>query len=76
MVAGPPRGPNTLETEKAAALALVADLDAACTAEPGRPHPDDVALLNALPYLRLNLADAPQPLLRALFEAPPHDQPA
>lgn len=29
---------NTLEKEKAAALALVADLDAADAAEPGRPH--------------------------------------
>ncbi|TWF76522.1 hypothetical protein FHX44_112412 [Pseudonocardia hierapolitana] len=28
-----------------------------------------MALLDALLYLRLNLADAPQPLLRALFEA-------
>lgn len=28
-----------------------------------------MALLVALPYLRLNLADAPEPLLHALFEA-------
>jgi site-specific DNA recombinase len=47
----------------------VAGLDAAASAEPGRLHPDDVALLDALPYLRLNLSTAPEPLLYALFEA-------
>jgi len=44
-------------------------LDSADAARPRRPHPDDIALLDGLPYLRLNLARAPQPLLRALFEA-------
>jgi site-specific DNA recombinase len=60
---------NALEEEKTAALAVVADLNTADAVEPARPHSDDVALLDALPYLRLNLTDAPQPLLRALFEA-------
>ena len=36
---------------------------------PTRPDPGDVTLLDQLPYLRLNLAQAPEPLLRALFEA-------
>jgi site-specific DNA recombinase len=59
---------NALEKDKAAALAEVATLDAADATQPDRPHPDDVALLDVLPYLRLNLAHAPQPLLRTLFE--------
>ena len=47
----------------------MADLDAADAAEPARPNAGDVTLLDQLPYLRLNLAQAPEPLLRALFEA-------
>ena len=61
---------NALEKDKAAALAEVAALDAADDAQPGRQHPDDVALLDALPYLQLNLAGAQQPLLRACSRPP------
>ena len=60
---------NDLDTEKTIALAAVADLDVADAAEPARPDAGDVTLLNQLPYLRLNLAQAPEPLLRALFDA-------
>jgi site-specific DNA recombinase len=59
---------NDLEAEKTATLAAIAQLDAADQTEPGRPSTADVALLDALPYLALNLADAPEPLLRRLFE--------
>jgi site-specific DNA recombinase len=57
---------NDLEAEKTAALAAVADLDAATPTGTG---PGDVTLLDRLPHLRLNLTDAPTPLLRALFDA-------
>jgi site-specific DNA recombinase len=60
---------NDLDAEKTAALTAVAELDTADHAEPGRPHPSDIALLDQLPYLRLHVTDAPEPLLRALFEA-------
>ncbi|HYQ66179.1 hypothetical protein [Actinophytocola sp.] len=59
---------NTLETERRTTLAAIDDLDAAERAEPTRPAAEDVDLLNALPYLTLNLAQAPQQLLRGLFE--------
>jgi site-specific DNA recombinase len=62
-------GYNDLNAEKTAMLAAVADLDAADAAEPTRPDPGDATLLDQLPYLRLNLTKAPEPLLRALFEA-------
>ena len=60
---------NDLEAEKTAALSAVAGLDAADAAEPTRSDPGDVTLLDQLPYLRFKLAQAPEPLLRALFEA-------
>jgi site-specific DNA recombinase len=59
---------NDLDAEKTATLAAIAGLDAADEAEPGRPGIEDTALLDALPYLALNLADAPEALLRKLFE--------
>lgn len=59
---------NELETQKKTTLASVAELDAAGEAEPGRPSPDDTALLDSLPYLALNLAHVPEALLRRLFE--------
>jgi hypothetical protein len=55
-----------MEAERAAALTSVAAVDAVDAA--GQPHPDDVALPDALPYLRLNLAATPGLLLRRLFE--------
>ncbi|GAB4588989.1 hypothetical protein Ntsu_68210 [Nocardia sp. IFM 10818] len=59
---------NELETEKSAAASEIAQLEAADQAEPGRPADTDVALLDALPYLRLNLNNAPERLLQRLFE--------
>jgi DNA invertase Pin-like site-specific DNA recombinase len=59
---------NDLDAEKIATLAAITGLDAADEAEPGRPGIEDTALLDALPYLALNLANAPEPLLRKLFE--------
>jgi site-specific DNA recombinase len=59
---------NQLDAEKTAVLAVIADLDTADQAEPHRPTRDDATLLDALPYLALNLAHAPEPLLRRLFE--------
>lgn len=59
---------NELETEKTTTLAAVAELDAAEDAEPGKPSADDIALLDALPYLRVDLAQAPEEHLRRLFE--------
>ncbi|GDY33904.1 recombinase family protein [Gandjariella thermophila] len=61
-------GYNDLEAQKTATLAAVAELDAADEVEPARPTPGDAELLDALPYLAVNLADAPEPLLRRLFE--------
>lgn len=59
---------NDLEAQKTANLAAITELDAADEAEPARPSRDDAALLDSLPYLAVNLADAPEPLLRRLFE--------
>lgn len=59
---------NELEFDKSAAAGSIAELDAADESEPGRPSLDDTALLDALPYLKLNLASAPEPLLRTLIE--------
>jgi site-specific DNA recombinase len=59
---------NDLEVEKKTALAAIADLDAVDQTEPGLPSAADVALLDALPYLALNLPATPEPLLRRLFE--------
>jgi DNA invertase Pin-like site-specific DNA recombinase len=59
---------NELDAEKSAALATIADLDAADETQPGRPSTTDVTLLDTLPHLALHLADTPEPLLRKLFE--------
>ncbi len=59
---------NDLETQKANAVATIALLDTTDPATPHRAAPADTALLDALPYLTLNLAKAPEPLLRRLFE--------
>ncbi|MQA02173.1 MAG: recombinase [Streptosporangiales bacterium] len=57
---------NDLEEQKNAAATALADLDGVAV-EPRRPA-TDTALLDALPALRLDLAHAPEPLLRRLFE--------
>ncbi len=59
---------NDLDAEKTAALSVIAQLAAADDAEPHRPGTTDIALLDALPYLALNLNAAPEPLVRRLFE--------
>ncbi|MGW1676455.1 hypothetical protein [Saccharopolyspora sp. NPDC002376] len=61
---------NELQTQKTATLASVAELDNADSSEPSKPSSDDVALLDTLPYLTMNLAHAPEQLLRRLFESP------
>ena len=62
-------GYDDLDTDTTTALAAVADLDAADAAEPTRPDGGGVTLLDQLSFLRLTLAQAPEPLLRTLFEA-------
>ncbi|WP_156096587.1 recombinase family protein [Amycolatopsis jejuensis] len=59
---------NELETQKKAAITAIADLDAADEVEPGKPGEDSIALLDALPFLALNLADGPEDQLRPLLE--------
>ncbi|CRK59350.1 Site-specific recombinase [Alloactinosynnema sp. L-07] len=59
---------NDLEAERTGTLAAITQLDAADDAEPSRPGAADIALLDALPHLALTLAEAPEPLLRRLFE--------
>ena len=59
---------NDLETQRRAILAALADLDAAAPATPAQPTADDVGLLDALPHLAVNLTEAPEQLLRSLFE--------
>src|SRR5215470_12344699 len=59
---------NDLEAQKTATLATITQLDTADQTEPSRPNDTDIALLDALPHLALNLANAPETLLRRLFE--------
>jgi site-specific DNA recombinase len=57
-----------LDDQRRATHAAIADLDAADNAEPAPPSAADTRLLDALPYLALNLANAPDELLKHLFE--------
>jgi hypothetical protein len=59
---------NELEAERRATLAAITELDATDQAAPARPTAEDARLLDDLPYLTLALAQAPEPLLRGLFE--------
>jgi len=59
---------NELEAERTATLAEIRELNAADDTAPDTPTMDDADLLHALPYLALNLADAPEDLIRRLFE--------
>lgn len=59
---------NELDQERQAMLRTIVELDAAEEAEPVGPSLDTLDLLDALPYLETNLALAPEPLLRQLFE--------
>jgi site-specific DNA recombinase len=60
---------NELESQKKVSLAAIAQLDEAAADQPAIPTESDLSLLEALPYLAVNLATAPRPLLRELFEA-------
>ncbi len=62
------RSYNDLDSRRAAVLAKVEDLDVADDAEPDRPGPDSLALLDALPKLQLTLGQAPEALQRRLYE--------
>ncbi|MEU5764139.1 hypothetical protein [Nocardia sp. NPDC047648] len=66
---------HDLDAEKTAVLSVIAALDAADGTEPHRPCTADTALLDALPYLVLNLPVALEPLLRKLFETGPMTSP-
>ncbi|WP_410582688.1 hypothetical protein [Amycolatopsis sp. lyj-108] len=55
---------NELAANKNTVQAEVAQLDAQDSETPAPPMPSDLSLLDAVPYLRVNLARAPQPLLR------------
>jgi hypothetical protein len=59
---------NELDAQRTAALRAVTALDAQDQTTPAKPGEAEVALLDALPYLAANLADAPSALLRTLFE--------
>ncbi|MFG2941762.1 recombinase family protein [Streptomyces sp. NPDC048282] len=59
---------NDLERERRTTLGAVRALDTAEEAEPAGPTADAVELLDALPFLEMNLARAPEPLLWQLFE--------
>jgi site-specific DNA recombinase len=62
------RGSDEMEAQKKTTLAAAASLDTADQAEPTHPGTHDAELLDALPYLAINLAGAPDDLLRRLFE--------
>lgn len=57
---------NELDAEKAAAEAALAA--SAKTTETVRPAQENLELLDALPYLAVHLLEAPEDLLRPLFE--------
>jgi site-specific DNA recombinase len=59
---------NDLEKQRAGIASALADLGRSAEAESGLPIVADVDLIDALPYLALNLAQAPEGLLRTLFE--------
>ncbi len=59
---------NELEGSKSEALASIAELDEADKAEQRPLDATDIDLLDSLPYLALNLAQAPQTLLGTLFD--------
>jgi DNA invertase Pin-like site-specific DNA recombinase len=63
------RGPyNELDADRKVTLAKITELDEADDAEPDRPGPDSLTLLDALPELHLKLHQAPEALQRRLYE--------
>jgi site-specific DNA recombinase len=60
---------NQLDTQRRDTLNKISDLDKATAADPARrPAAADTALLDALPYLTVNLGSAPQAVQRRLYE--------
>ncbi|ADP78992.1 Resolvase domain protein [Pseudofrankia inefficax] len=59
---------NDLDAERKVTLAKIQELDEADDAEPERPGPDNLQLLDALPELALKLHQAPEALQRRLYE--------
>ncbi len=59
---------NQLDAERKITEAKIHELDEADAAEPDRPGPDNLRLLDALPELRLKLHQAPEALQRRLYE--------
>lgn len=57
---------NDLDTERQAALGAINQLDQ--QQEPTQPSLDQLDLIDALPYLAINLDQAPGPLLERLFD--------
>ncbi len=62
------RSYNDLDGQRTAALARLQDLQIASEAEPDRPGPDSLTLLDALPRLQFKLDKAPEALRRRLYE--------
>ncbi|KZB82826.1 recombinase family protein [Amycolatopsis regifaucium] len=60
---------NELAKDEKQLQAKIAALDEADSSTPRGMTADEVPLIDALPYLATNLAKAPEPYLRALFEA-------
>ncbi|WP_309235712.1 recombinase family protein [Amycolatopsis sp. SID8362] len=59
---------NDLEKQRTELASALAELRQSGAAGPDGPTAADVGLIDALPYLALNLATAPEDLLRTLFE--------
>ncbi len=59
---------NDLETQRADLASRLAAVDEPAGAEPNKPSAEALSILDALPYLAVNLAKAPEDLLRTLFE--------
>jgi len=59
---------NDLETQRADLAAKLAAVDESAGGEPDKPSAEALSILDTLPYLAVNLAKAPEELLRTLFE--------
>ena len=59
---------NQLDADRKITAAKIAELDEADQAEPDRPGPESLDLLDALPKLHIKLAQAPEELQRRLYE--------
>lgn len=59
---------NDLEAQRADLAAKLAAVDESAGTPPDKPSHDALSLLDALPFLAVDLAKAPEDLLRTLFE--------